>query len=91
MAKVVINGCYGGCRLSKAALDYLGLDEKDRYAFEDDRTNPKLIECIEKLGPAASTTFYSGLHIVEIPDDVKWIITNHYGIEQVEEVHRVWS
>lgn len=91
MTKVVINGCYGGCRLSNAALDYLGLDYKDRYIFEDDRTNPKLVECIEKLGRAASTTFYSGLHVVEIPDDIEWMITERYGTEQVEEVHRVWS
>ena len=88
--KVVINGCYGGYGLSEAALDYLGLDREDRYAFEDDRTNPKLVECVEKLGEAANTA-HSELYVVEIPDDVKWTITEYDGIEQVEEVHRVWS
>lgn len=90
MTKVVINGCYGGYRLSETALDYLGLDHEDRYAFENDRTNPKLVECVEKLGEAAST-MYSALYVVEVPDDVKWTITEYDGIEQVEEVHRVWS
>lgn len=90
MTKVVINRCYGGYGLSEAALDYLGLDHKDKYAYENDRTNPKLVECVEKLGPAASAT-YSALHVVKIPDDVKWTITEYDGIEQVEEIHRVWS
>lgn len=88
--KVVINGCYGGYGLSEAALDYLGLDHKNRYAFAGDRTNPKLVECVEKLGEAAST-LHSALYVVEIPDDVKWTITEYDGVEQVEEVHRVWS
>lgn len=88
--KVVINGCYGGYGLSEAALGYLGLDREDRYAFENDRANPKLVECVEKLGEAAST-LHSCLYVVEIPDDVKWTITEYDGIEQVEEIHRVWS
>lgn len=88
--KVVINGCYGGYGLSEAALDYLGLDRKNRYAFAGDRTNPKLVECVEKLGSAAST-LHSCLYVVEVPDDVKWTITEYDGVEQVEEVHRVWS
>lgn len=90
MAKIVINGCYGGYGLSEAALDYLGLSHADRFAYENDRANPKLVECVEKLGEAASAG-HSYLYVVEIPDDVKWTITDYDGLEQVEEVHRVWS
>ena len=89
--KVVINGCYGGFSLSDEALAYLGIPGGSRYAYDDDRANPKLVECVEKLGEAASHGFGSHLYVVEVPDDVKWTITDYDGMEQVEEVHRVWS
>ena len=89
--KVVINGCYGGYSLSDEALAYLGIPGGSRYAYDDDRTNPKLVECVEKLGEAASYGLGSSLYVVEVPDDVKWTITEYDGVEQVEEVHRVWS
>ena len=89
--KVVINGCYGGYSLSDEALAYLGIPGDNRYAYDDDRTNPKLVECVEKLGEAASHGLGSSLYVVEVPNDVKWTITDYDGVEQVEEVHRVWS
>ena len=89
--KVVINGCYGGYSLSDEALAYLGIPGGSRYAYDDDRANPKLVECVEKLGEAASHGLGSSLYVVEVPDDVEWTITDYDGIEQVEEVHRVWS
>ena len=89
--KVVINGCYGGFSLSDEALACLGIPGGSRYAYDDDRTNPKLVECVEKLGEAASHGLGSSLYVVEVPDDVKWTITDYDGVEQVEEVHRVWS
>lgn len=89
--KVVINTCYGGYRLSKDAYDYLGL-EWDGYGFEfdNDRTNPKLIEMVEKLGKRANGIF-ADLKVVEIPDDVKWYIHEYDGVEEIYEEHRSWS
>lgn len=89
--KVVINGCYGGFSLSDEALAYLGIPGGSRYSYDDDRANPKLVECVEKLGEAVNHDSASYLYVVEVPDDVKWTITDYDGIEQVEEVHRVWS
>lgn len=89
--KVVINGCYGGFSLSDEALVYLGIPGGSRFTYDDDRTNPKLVECVEKLGEAVNHDSASHLYVVEVPDDVKWTITDYDGIEQVEEVHRVWS
>ena len=89
--KVVINGCYGGFSLSDEALAYLGIPGGSRYSYDDDRTNPKLVECVEKLGEAVNHDSASYLYVVEVPDDVKWTITDYDGLEQVEEVHRVWS
>lgn len=89
--KVVINGCYGGFSLSKAAYKELGL-EWDGYgfAYDDDRSNPKLVEVVENLGTYASGSC-AWLHVVEIPDDVKWHIEEYDGIESVEENHRSWQ
>lgn len=89
--KVVINGCYGGFSLSDEALAYLGIPGGSRFSYDDDRANPKLVECVEKLGEAVNHDSATYLYVVEVPDDVKWTITDYDGLEQVEEVHRVWS
>ena len=88
--KIVINKCYGGFKLSPRAYEYLGL-EWDGYGFKYncDRTNPKLIECVEKLGNDASGS-YSRLQIIEIPDNVEWDIEDNDGYEWVAEKHRTW-
>lgn len=95
--KIVINKCFGGFSLSKEAYDFLGLEWgetekfcKNGYAFSDDRTNPKLVECIEKLGEKANGQ-YSKLAVIEIPDNIDWYIDDYDGYESVEEKHRSWS
>ncbi len=89
--KIVINKCFGGYGLSKEAYEYMGLDWDDYgYEFDDDRTNPKLVECVEALGEKASGDFAS-LTVVEIPDDVEWFIDEYDGIESIHEKHRVWA
>ena len=89
--KIVINTCFGGYELSEKAYEYLGLPwDGNGNEFEDDRTNPKLIECVEKLGEEANGEL-AELHIIEIPDDVKWEINDYDGYETVEEVHRSWG
>ena len=89
--KVVINRCYGGYSLSKAAYDYLGLEWNGYgYTYADDRTNPKLIECLEAIGCEAASGEMANLKIVEIPDDVEWEIEEYDGREWVAEKHRVW-
>lgn len=65
-----------------------------RYHFRDRssnelRSHPDLIEAIEMLGEAANT-MVSRLRVVEIPDDVDWIIEEYDGFEHVAEVHRTW-
>jgi hypothetical protein len=91
MMKVVITNCHGGYGLSLKAYDYLGL-KWDEYgnAFEDDRSNPLLVKCVEELGGEANGKF-ACLSIVEIPDDVEWEIEEYDGLEWVAEKHRVWG
>jgi len=92
--KIIINTCFGGFSLSKEAYKFLGLEWKEGeifgFAFSDDRTNPKLIECVEQLGKAASGRF-GDLTVVEIPDDVEYTIESYDGNEHIAEAHRTWS
>ena len=59
--KAVINRCHGGFSLSKKAYEFLGIEWGEQeelwgagFEFSEDRSNPKLIECVEKLGTEAS-------------------------------------
>lgn len=58
--------------------------------YDIERTDPVLISLIEELGEDANGV-YSSLKIVEVPDDVDWIIQDYDGIEWVAEKHRTWS
>lgn len=65
----------------------------DNYAFNEkdiNRTDKDLIKVIEKLGEKANT-MCSTLKIIEVPDNVDWIIEEYDGNEWVAEKHRVWS
>lgn len=89
--KLVINKCYGGFSLSKAAYQELGIPW-DGYGFKlnQDRANPALVAAVEKLGDVADGK-YAQLAVIEIPDDIEWEIDEYDGIETVEEVHRSWG
>lgn len=89
--KIVINKCYGGYSLSREAYEFLGLTWDDYgYEFSEDRSNPKLVECVETLGESANGAF-AELEVVEIPDDVDWEIEDYDGVEWVSEKHRTWG
>lgn len=88
--KVVINVCYGGFGLSKAAYKFMGI-RWDGYGFkfDDDRTNPELVKCVEALGEKASGSC-AELKVVEIPDGIEWEIAEYDGNERIAEKHRTW-
>ena len=101
--KVVINVCYGGFGLSQEAQDMYcaqkGIDpgEWNSYGFYEnfheydlERDDPVLVDVVERLGEQACGN-YSSLKIVEIPEDVKWMVEEYDGAEWVAEVHRTWS
>lgn len=65
----------------------------EKYAFRDkdiSRTDEDLIKVVEELGEEANTTC-STLRIIEIPDDIDWIIEEYDGMEWVAERHKTWS
>lgn len=91
--KVVINADFGGFSLSKEAFDFLSISF-DRYGYKyadkEMRDNPKLVECVEKLGEKANG-LCAKLKVVEIPDDVEWELYEYDGFESIHEKHRVWK
>ena len=89
--KIVINSCYGGFGLSDKALElYNTLANADvQYAGGLERNDPVLVHVVETLGDKANGRF-AKLRIVEIPDNVNWVISEYDGNESIEEVHRSW-
>ena len=89
--KVVINKCFGGFGLSPEAYKFLNIPwDEYGFAFDEDRSNPALVKCVEELAAAAGGR-YSSLKVVEIPDDVEWEINEYDGLEHVAEKHRGWE
>lgn len=90
--KVVINLCFGGFGLSRAArLRYAAISGRELPEDEDEieRTDPALVQTVEELGSAANAAF-ARLTIVDVPDGVDWEIETTDGLEVVAERHRTW-
>ena len=100
--KIVLNKQYGGFALSRAAYAELGIPwDGHGYTYDDDRCDPALIACVEKLaehdphkygalkGDTASGRS-STLVVVEIPDDIEWTFDECDGFESIHEAHRSW-
>jgi hypothetical protein len=94
--KVVINGCFGGFGLSKAALERFeelgGVTMYTTtgipYIYDIKRDDPALVQTVEELGKLANDQ-YAELVVVEIPDDAEWYIAEYDGNEWVAE-GRTW-
>lgn len=59
------------------------------YLREDHREDPILIEVVEELGKKASGRL-GELEIVEIPDDLEYVIDNYDGMETLHQKVREW-
>jgi hypothetical protein len=79
MTKIVLNYCYGGYSLSEEAMALLNVD--DIFAYEEDRTNPRLVEVVETLGEKANGNC-AALVVRTIPDEATdYLITEYDGSE----------
>ena len=95
MKKIVINKCFGGFDLSEEAIELFkkkaGLDRREKvWVYDLRRDDPALVETVQELGSKADGDC-AKLKIVEIPDDVKWMIEEYDGQEWVAEIHRIWG
>ena len=84
--KVVINDCHGGFGLSQKALDFLGIESE----YDISRDDPELIKYVETLKEEANGNC-AKLKIIEIPDDVEYVIEEYDGAEWIAEKHRTWG
>lgn len=73
---------------------YEHLSEDDRakvylseYSFE--RDDKELVQTVEELGEISHGSL-SFLEVIEIPNDVEWLIQEHGGYETIAEKHRTW-
>ncbi len=91
--KIVINKCYGGFGVSDAAYARYrlekGITDVDHRDYYIERNDPVLVSIVEDMGED-SFGDYAELKVVEIPDDVEYLIHDYDGQETIHEQHRVW-
>ena len=69
---------------------YTNADTNEDFESRDiERNDPVLVKVVEELG-SKSFGFAANLKIVEIPDDVDFVIQEYDGSEHIAEAHRTW-
>ena len=64
--------------------------EQTVYEREIERHDPALAQAVEELGDKANGA-YAELVVIEIPDDIEYIVEEYDGMEHIAEAHRTWS
>lgn len=90
--KIVINCDYGGFSISDKCLDKLRClhNNPDLDEWDLKRDDPELVRLVETMGKD-SYGRHAHLKIVEIPEDVDWVLLDYDGREWVAEKHRTWA
>ena len=93
MQKIVISEQFGGYGWSNELYEELGYEGQRDYAKEREtpRDDPALVAAVEKLGTEKASNRFSELHVIEIPDGVKWHVSEYDGYETLHEDHRTWN
>ena len=65
--------------------------EQSFYDRDVARDDPILIQVVEELGGEKASGRYAELKVIEIPDDVKWMVCEYDGNEWIAEEHRTWG
>jgi hypothetical protein len=95
MQKIVINNTYGGFSMSDEAIaeycEQRGIEDTANFYYYDlHRDDQTLVGMVENLGSEFVSGGRSELKVVEVPDDVEWVICDYDGMEWVAEKHRTW-
>lgn len=64
--------------------------EQTVYPRDIERHDPVLVQVVEEMGDKANGD-HAELKVVEIPDDVNYIIEEYDGLEHIAEQHRTWG
>jgi hypothetical protein len=64
--------------------------DQNVYPRDIERHDPALIQVVEEMGDKASGD-HAELKVVEIPDDVNYIVEEYDGLEHIAEEHRTWG
>lgn len=65
-------------------------EDKDFFWLSDKyRDDPVLVEVVEELGKAANSD-YSDLVVVDIPDDMDYVVNDYDGIEILSPRAQTW-
>ena len=88
--KIAISGGFGGFDLPDEWLKLYNSRTpfKEESVYGIKRDNPILINLIESMPKEIREELK--LRVVEIPDDVEWIILSEEGCETIHEKHRIW-
>jgi len=107
MQKILINPEVGGFYLSQEAKEMYLKAKGIPYTIEDayggkyvrsevrfydlKRDDETLLKIYEEIGCERFSVLHVCIRIVEVPDDVEWIVcATDYGYEWVAEKHRTW-
>jgi hypothetical protein len=71
------------------AEGFVGEDEHYLSYYDIARNDAHLVQVVEEMGRKANGP-HSSLKVIEIPDDVDWMIQEYDGSEHIAEVHRTW-
>jgi len=78
---------FGSSNYYKAG--HTGDDDYYLSYYDIKRDDPLLVQVVEEMQGEANGR-HSSLKIVEIPDDVNWILEEYDGAEHIAEAHRRW-
>lgn len=95
LKKVIINTCFGGYSLSEKVVLKFNKESgtnmsASEASYKIPRDNDLLIRIIEEVGVADAGGLCAELKIIEIPDDIEFVISEYDGIETLHEKHRSW-
>jgi len=91
--EIVLNNCYGGFSVSKELYKSLGL-AWDEYgsAFNENRTNPKLVEAVKALGAEANGECSElKIEVIDLDDVLTAYIENNDGKESISYRQSDWG
>ena len=76
---------------NEKSKDYRGyISNRHRWNLHNIKRNDLiLVKLVEELGDDANGE-YAKLKVVEIPDDIEYIIEEYDGCEHIAEKHRTW-